>query len=338
MQPVKTIRLIEIAAAAGVTSATVSLALNNSPKISEKTKERVRRLACELGYKPDLAARSLAQKKASGRTYLETLALLDFGHFPETLVLEQLKEYCAGTGYRLEQFNLTDNEAEQRALSRMLTMRGIRGLLICAHSAPVGSWKLEWKNFAGVAFSSSLHEKFIHNIMCCSYQDVYGSMIRIHDLGYDHPGYFYFRKVFDHWEAGLDIARRTWGRNTATPKFSCKSETEFEYKTFRKTFRQWIEKEKLDIVISHSRRLLPLFAACGLRVPEDIGYFCVDIDHADTGISGLLQQRETVSRVMLDLLHGILTRNELGPPALPFCINIPAEWNAGKTIIQKSPG
>ena len=40
----------DIAKAAGVSPSTVSRALNDSPLIRESTKERIKRLAAELGY------------------------------------------------------------------------------------------------------------------------------------------------------------------------------------------------------------------------------------------------------------------------------------------------
>lgn len=53
-------RLKDVAAASGVSTATVSLVLNEATdRISPKTVERVRKAAHELGYTPNVAARSL---------------------------------------------------------------------------------------------------------------------------------------------------------------------------------------------------------------------------------------------------------------------------------------
>ena len=42
-----------IAAEAGLSPSTVSLALRNSPKIPAATKQRIRKIAQRLGYRPD---------------------------------------------------------------------------------------------------------------------------------------------------------------------------------------------------------------------------------------------------------------------------------------------
>ncbi len=54
------VRISDVATAAGVSSATVSLALNNADaRIPQATRDRVMRVAEELGYVPNAIARSL---------------------------------------------------------------------------------------------------------------------------------------------------------------------------------------------------------------------------------------------------------------------------------------
>lgn len=57
--------LKDIAQRAGVTSATVSMVINNKPNISKSTRERVMAIARELNYHPNLMARGLATKKTN---------------------------------------------------------------------------------------------------------------------------------------------------------------------------------------------------------------------------------------------------------------------------------
>ena len=53
------VSLKTIAEKCGVSTATVSKALNNHKDISEETKIRIRQVANELGYFPNAAARAL---------------------------------------------------------------------------------------------------------------------------------------------------------------------------------------------------------------------------------------------------------------------------------------
>ena len=57
------VTLKDIALKAGVTTATVSMVINNKPNISETTKKRVLAIARELNYYPNVIARGLATKR-----------------------------------------------------------------------------------------------------------------------------------------------------------------------------------------------------------------------------------------------------------------------------------
>lgn len=54
----------DIAQRAGISKGAVSYALNNKPGVSDSTRERVQKIARELGWSPSLAARSLSTSRA----------------------------------------------------------------------------------------------------------------------------------------------------------------------------------------------------------------------------------------------------------------------------------
>jgi len=56
--------LNEVALHAGVTSATVSNVLRNKGRVGEQTRQRVLDAVAELGYRPHLPARALAEGRA----------------------------------------------------------------------------------------------------------------------------------------------------------------------------------------------------------------------------------------------------------------------------------
>ena len=56
------VKLLDIAAALGVSIGTVHRALHNNPEVSSSTKARVREMAKTLGYRPDLWARDLPKR------------------------------------------------------------------------------------------------------------------------------------------------------------------------------------------------------------------------------------------------------------------------------------
>ncbi len=62
----------DVARRAGVSTATVSLVLNNHPAISEPTRKRVLKAIEELGYHPRASARTLASKKTGNIGFILT--------------------------------------------------------------------------------------------------------------------------------------------------------------------------------------------------------------------------------------------------------------------------
>ena len=81
-EPVRRVTLADVASRAGVSTALASIVMRNAPGASAQSRERIRRVAAELGYRPDARARSLASLSTrvmgvlfgrAGRFHLELL-------------------------------------------------------------------------------------------------------------------------------------------------------------------------------------------------------------------------------------------------------------------------
>ncbi len=79
----RAVKLKDIADAAGVAVATVSAALNGTGTVSSRMRERVRKVAAEMNYEPNMAAKLLKQKQSH-----------DLG-----LIICDLPERIFGSGY-----------------------------------------------------------------------------------------------------------------------------------------------------------------------------------------------------------------------------------------------
>jgi LacI family transcriptional regulator len=62
--PSMSVTIKDIARIAGVSYSTVSKALNDSPLVQEKTKDKILLVAKQLGYQPNIAAKTLVSKKS----------------------------------------------------------------------------------------------------------------------------------------------------------------------------------------------------------------------------------------------------------------------------------
>lgn len=119
----------DIARLAKVTPTTVSMALNNRPRISRQTRERILNIAKKLNYHTDLVAKSLI----SGRSYTIGLIINNISDpfYPELAegIIEKAYEY----GYNVILCNARNSQLVENNSIEMLRSRGVDGI-ICAVS------------------------------------------------------------------------------------------------------------------------------------------------------------------------------------------------------------
>ncbi|GAA1186111.1 substrate-binding domain-containing protein [Nesterenkonia xinjiangensis] len=119
----------EVARTAGVSSATVSRALSGRGHVSPLTREKVLRVAGELGYVVSSAASSLA----SGRSRNIGVMLPDLHRWFFSTVLTGISEELSRRGYDLTLYNVSDDEALRREIfSSFLRRRRVDGLIVVA--------------------------------------------------------------------------------------------------------------------------------------------------------------------------------------------------------------
>jgi LacI family transcriptional regulator len=117
----------DIARICGVSRGTVDRALNNKPRINPKTKEKILRVAKELGYRPDLLARSLVK----GKTMSLGVVVFDirnryFAQLVNSIEMEA-KKYDYMVNITLQE---KDPEMEIRLINNLVDRR-VDGIIIC---------------------------------------------------------------------------------------------------------------------------------------------------------------------------------------------------------------
>lgn len=120
------VTLYDISEKAGVSTATVSRVINNSPLVTEKTREKVMKVIEELQYHPNPAARSLA-----GQT-TQTLGVLfpDFDSGFYTEVLLGIDEEAAQRSYHIMTGFSHGVEDEERMVRNYLFSRRMDALVV----------------------------------------------------------------------------------------------------------------------------------------------------------------------------------------------------------------
>jgi LacI family transcriptional regulator len=337
----KPIRLTDVAAKAGVSITTVSLSLNGNPRISEKVRKRIQKIAHDLGYRRDPIAKALQERsgsKGGGGSFFGTVGLImskacakNRRANPYCEQRDQMLETsCNNMGYSLNRFEVGLSKSELKSLDRILEARNIRGLFLYGDNEDIHAINLDWSRYAAVAYSGSLYERFIHNVMSLSYQDAYAAIDEIRKLGYKKPGCFIPGGKYKYLESGLSAGLSLW-ENSGKSALFCHPYAD-DHPAIKEKFGQWIRQYNPDVVVASDVSTLGWLKEGGSQVPAKTGFACLDVPPDQTLISGMVQPREFVCKTMADILHGMLMRHEYGPPVPPMCIQIPAKWNPGQTL------
>lgn len=116
----------DVAALAGVSTATVSRALRGLPNVAASTREKVRRAADLLDYVADPAASALA----AGRTATLGLVVPDMGRWAHARMLEVVQDRAAAAAHDVLPVTLASEAAREFFLTRHPFRRRVDGLVV----------------------------------------------------------------------------------------------------------------------------------------------------------------------------------------------------------------
>ncbi|WP_152360173.1 LacI family DNA-binding transcriptional regulator [Microlunatus speluncae] len=125
------VRLADVAAAAGLSGSTVSRALSDPDKVNPATRDRVLKIAQEMGYEPNQSARSLT----AGRTDLIGLLVPDIANpfFPPIIKAVQARALAKGKTVLIA--DIDERPADELQRARVMRKRS-DGLLIASARTP----------------------------------------------------------------------------------------------------------------------------------------------------------------------------------------------------------
>jgi DNA-binding LacI/PurR family transcriptional regulator len=136
MPVVKRTTILDVARACGVAKSTVSVVLNQSPaasRVPEETRQRVRSIASQLGYRASWRGRALAARRTHmiGVLYVPPMPLIARGNYEG--ILSGINEVLQARGYHLLLMPLGDNPLEWR---RVLLDQRMDGAIVLSRLLP----------------------------------------------------------------------------------------------------------------------------------------------------------------------------------------------------------
>ncbi|HEU5078003.1 MAG TPA: LacI family DNA-binding transcriptional regulator [Opitutaceae bacterium] len=333
--------LQDVADAAGVHRSTVSLALRDHPRISQAVRRRVQGIAKRLGYSINPLVSALMQSRRS-RTSTKHISLAYITTHPTRYgwrppfhdrpdFFPGAQERAKDFGYKLEDFWLTEPGMTPRRLADILTTRNIHGLIVGRLPPGRHSVWLPWERFSCVALGMTLREPALHHVAENYFDAAWQSMHQCIIRGYERIGFVFSEAndsphVGERWLSAYFGQQLRLSRKDRIPV--CPS-----VPANKRTFAKWFEKYRPDALLcTHARPVREWLQELKIAVPGETGLIDLAGDHPELNFSGVCNDPAVIGRTGVELLIGMLHRNESGVPEVSQEVLLKGEWREGTTL------
>lgn len=339
------ISLRDIAAKLGVSHSTVSLSLRDHPRISVAVKEKVRKAAEAMGYRPDPMLAALANYRRGREQHPISACVAWVNAWPSPDDLRHHKEfdfYWRGAfkaaekyGFRLEEFRLGKDFSAKR-LHQILSARGITGILLPPHLNVPDWMDFPWDQYSIVRFGRSLHEPACHVVTADQIANTMLAVEKIHERGYKRVGFVTgegdLSKRGIQFELGFVGGQRLIRDPAPIPVLYLKNGNTAEHTA---ALGDWLKTHKPDAIFTTEPIIAELLKNLGHKVPDDIGLAVTSIldAKADAGID---QHPEEIGRVGFLMLNSLICDRARGIPDIFRQILVEGSWVDGKSLPPKN--
>ncbi|HWA85015.1 MAG TPA: LacI family DNA-binding transcriptional regulator [Opitutus sp.] len=332
MQPKATLE--DVARKAGVHRTTVSLSLRNHPRIPAPTRDRIRAIATELGYRINPLVSALMQSRRTGKP-VKHAALAFVTNYPTRYgwkpeyhdrpdffpgAVERAQDF----GYKLEHFWLAEPGMTPRRFCDMLSARSINGLIVGRLPPGQNALALEWNRFSCVALGMTLRSPILHHVTENHYDTVWQSMERCRERGYRRVGIVFpdgndSPRVGHRWLGAYFTQQLNFPARDRVPICS-------EQPTDEEHFRAWFLKHKPDaILVNNARLLLEWLGHLGRSAPRHVGVVSLEHRRNFEG-TGMYYDPAKIGALAVEMLIGFMHRNETGVPSVQHEVLLTGEW------------
>lgn len=339
------VTLSDIARKVGYSKNTVSLALRGDPQIPPATRDRIRKIADDLGYQPNAVVSHLMAQLRSSQTprFQAKLALVNANRDPDALhkhptiptYVEGCERRAARLGYGFDRFWLHDPTMRTETWLRVLRTRNIKGIILVglmdqnrlpAHLRPV------WESFPTVVTGVRTREPAL-SFSCVDHHNLTLQAVEhALALGYQRPA-LVLDDVIDklvegRFSAGFFTAQAALPRNRHVPPFRALNQAWRD----PRVFHTWLNRHKPDVLFTLYNVVFDWLKAFNLRVPADIGVIQLEWRASKPEIAGMNQHNDVAGEAAVDLVVSQIHNNEHGVPSFPRAALIGATWVDGTTV------
>ncbi|MFH1499766.1 MAG: LacI family DNA-binding transcriptional regulator [Verrucomicrobiota bacterium] len=337
----KALTMEQLANVAGVSKMTVSLALRGHPKISVATRERIRALAEEMGYRPNPLVQTLMAnlRTTHPTSYHSTIAWVTTfpthdgwnQHHTHQLYHQGASARAAALGYKIEPFWAFAPRMTGAILSRMFRARGIRGLIVPPAGRPGTKLDIEWEHFSCATIGYSLVEPCLNRAAANLNDGMNRALAECTRRGLRRVAFAVpvdtDARVNHAWLAAFLAWQNFIPAKDRIPPLLAEN-------PMQERLPVWIGKHRPEVIISPNNEFTHWLPTLGLRIPRDIGLVVLSAygNSAGHNLSGIDQNDFSVGAAAVDLIVSQIQHNEVGIPEHARQILINGTWKEGSTL------
>lgn len=342
MQPKPTLE--DVARHAGVHRATVSRSLRNDPLIPATTRDRIKEAAAKIGYRMNPLVSALMQSRRTGRASRQTVIafITNFparhgwrpGFYDRPDFFPGASARAEDFGYSLEHFWMGEPGMTSRRFCDILSARGINGVIVGRLPPGQQALVLDWSRFSCVAQGMTLQSPCLHHVTEDHFETVWQSMEHCRVLGYRRTGLVYADsqdcpRVGHRWRSAYFGQQENLPSEDRLP--ICPGNP-----VGKRAFRQWFEKHEPDsILVNNSKLLIDWLKEIGKKVPRDVGVVSIG-QRCDSRSTGFYYDPAQIGGLTVEMLIGLMHRNETGVPADPHEVLASGTWRDAGTLTRRS--
>ncbi len=343
----------ELATHAGVSRTTVSRALNNAPDVSQATRDRIQKLAVELGYQSNPMVTALMSSVRQRRVKEDRTVLAivpppfqeikwGTGHYAHKLYRRGVEQRAARLGFQVEDFMVQDCGHSYKRLSQILYQRGIQAVLIPSIDSRQHpehyEYDLDWNKFfvAGIGFSVTKAKNADRAVMS-HFGSALLALEEIKKQGYERIGFGARKWINDRSEGRWLAAYMIFQRNN--PHLPVLPAFEFEIgENEHRGLERWMKKNRPEAILGE-RYFMQLMGELEIRFPEDVSFALMDLlpGYPDSvNLAGVDQRFESVGAATVDLIAGKINRGERGLSREPHVLKVLGKWVEGPSLPSRN--
>ena len=323
----------------GLSAATVSLALRDSPRVIAPTKRRVLQAARRAGYRPNPLVASVMTflRRSSHGGFQGALMAVNYSATSESKLIPYHREVMAGAerratelGHSLSLCWVGPKFLTLPRLNAILATRNVRGLVVLPFRETLDFSAVDWSRVAGVVMDYCLCTPRLHTVLPDHQSSLVTALQRLAELGYRRPGLtiqsFRDERLMHRWSAGFYSSCRARLADYTVPVLAQATLT-------REAFCAWFERHRPDVVIAHSQaEVTAWLRSLGRLVPRDVGFLALNATECTGPCAALDLQPALLGAAAVESVVAQLQRNEQGIPATPKTISLSARWVDGPTL------